>query len=36
MKKLIDFGIVLGVVAFSIAIAAAAVYPTIKLLQAVE
>jgi hypothetical protein len=36
MKRLIDFGIILGMFAFSVAIAVAAVYPTIKLLQAVE
>jgi len=33
---LIDFGIILGVFAFSVAIAAASVYPFIKLLQAIE
>jgi len=36
MKRLIDLGAMLGVFAFSVAIATATIYPFIKLLQAIE
>ena len=36
MRRLIDFSVVLGIIAFSVVIAVAAVYPTIKFLQVIE
>ena len=36
MRRLIDFSVVLGIIAFSVAIAVASVYPTIKFLQVIE
>ena len=35
MKRLIDFGIISGILVFSVAIAAASIYPFIKMLSAI-